>query len=344
MRIFLIIITILLNITYSFGQKGKLIEKKAFHFSLFQKKDTIDFIVVDTVLSKKKPIFLWCQGSLPVPLFFEYENPNTQRSEYIFQAGGIANFDYKRISQAYHLVVISMPKTPVLVSKEHLNNRYCYIPDKEKPDEMPEYVAADYLENYVNRANTVLKFLKKQKWVANGKIVVAGHSQGTKVATKIAASNKSVTHLGLFSANPFGRIDQFIREPRLDAQLGKITWEQADSNMVEYYELYKAAHHPDSLRSNLALRAWKSFSETYYDDWLDLHIPIYLAYGTEDRTADLCDLVPLFFIAKQKNNLSLKRYLHLEHNFMEVDKDGKVDYEKAHWEKVMNEFLDWIKS
>jgi hypothetical protein len=71
-------------------------------------------------------------------------------------------------------------------------------------------------------------------------------------------------------------------------------------------------------------------------------MPIYLAYGTEDRVADLCDLVPLFFIEKNKNNLTLKRYLGLEHNFFELDKTGQVNYEKSHWEEVMNHFLDWV--
>lgn len=325
--------------TICFGQTGKIIENQATLFSITTKKDTIDFIVVDTILNQKKPVFLWCQGSLPLPLFCEIEGYG-----YYFFGGGVSNFNYKKICQDFHLVIISMPKTPVLAGKKNLNSRYQYVPNPEKPNEfLHEYIAADFIENYVSRADVVLKFLKKQKWVRKDKLVIAGHSQGTKVATKIAVHNPDVTHLGMFAANPFGRIDQFVREARLDAQLGKTTWQKADSVINETYEFYRQVNNPDSIAANPGLKSWKTFSETYYDDWLTLNIPIYLAYGTEDRVADLCDLVPLFFIGRNKNNLTLKRYPGLEHNFFEVDKNGRALHEKGHWEEVINEFITWIK-
>jgi len=237
-----------------------------------------------------------------------------------------------------------MPDTPVLVKKENLNHGYQYIPIPEKPNEFSlKYIKADYLENYVNRAMLVLNFLQDQKWVDNQKLVVAGASQGTKVATKIAVYNKDVTHLGMFSANPFGRIDQYVRQARLDAELGKISWKKADSLMNSYYKFYKLVHNEDSVKVNPRLKAWATFSETYYDDWLGLDIPIYLAYGTEDRTSDLCDIIPLFFIENGKTNLTLKRYIGLEHNFFELSDNGKPNHEKGHWKEVMEEFLIWIK-
>jgi pimeloyl-ACP methyl ester carboxylesterase len=333
------ILIIVICAAKSFGQTGQLIENKAIKFSVELKKDLVEFIVVDTLLSKKKPIFLWCQGSLPVPLFCEIEN----YGNYFF-GGGVSNFNYKEISAKYHLVIISMPKTPLVGKKEHLNSGFQYIPNPEEPLKFSkEYIDADYLDNYVNRAKAVLKFLKKQKWVSNEKLIVAGHSQGTKVATKMALNNKDVTHLGLFAANPFGRIDQYIREARLDAQLGKISWEKADSLTNDNYEFYKQVNNNDSILTNPSLKSWKTFSEPFYDDWLSLDIPIYLTYGSEDRTSDLCDIVPLFFIGKGKDNLTIKRYAGLEHNFFELNQNGRVDYEKGHWVEVMGEFIKWIK-
>ena len=335
----ILLILVLLYSTFSIGQKYELIEKKAMHFSLEQENDTIDFIVVDTVLNQKKPVFLWCQGSLPIPLFLEIENYG-----YFFSGGGVANFNYKDIAKKYHLVIISMPKTPIIVQKENLNNRYEYIPNSSKPNVFSkEYIKADYLENYVIRANYVLNFLKKQKWVSNDTLVIAGHSQGTEVATKLAIQNKSVSHLGLFSANPFGRIDQFIREARLDAQLGRISPEQADSIIKQNYTFFEKANNEEAIKTNPELKAWKTFSTRYYVDWLKLDIPIYLAYGTEDRCADLCDIIPLFFIEKGKTNLTIKRYIGLEHNFFELSKDGSLNNKKGHWNEVMNEFIKWIE-
>lgn len=339
MRKVVIIILLIFGSNWSFSQTGVIIENKAIHFFIEQAKDTIDFIVVDTILNQNKPIFLWCQGSLPVPLFCEIENRG-----YYFFGGGISNFDYHKIVKDFHLVVISMPKTPVLAKKENLNSSLQYIPNSDKPNQfLTEYVEADYLDNYVLRAKTVLSFLKEQKWVSNEKLVIAGHSQGTKIAAKIAVNDKNVTHLGLFAANPFGRIDQFVRQARLDAQLGNITWDKADSLMNGLYKSYKQVDNIDYQKKYPGWKAGKTFSETFYDDWLTLNIPIYLSYGTEDITSDLCDLIPLFFIEKGKDNLTLKRHIGLDHNFFEVDEKGIANYNKGHWKEVMQQFTSWIK-
>ncbi len=331
----------MISINSAFSQEGQIIQEKATLFQLQNGEDTIEFIVVDTELNQRKPIFLWCQGSLPQPLFGEIFGRDGEWV-YYFQGGGIANFNYSKIIENYHLVVISMPHTPTVVSKENLSKQFLYVPDLTKPRELSKkYIEKDYLENYVSRGTKVLDFLATKDWINTDELIVAGASQGSKVATKIATSNPLVTHLGLFSPNPFGRIDQFVRQPRLDAELGRITWEKADSLMQQQYDFFKKANNPDSLKAEPRLKAWKTFSEPFYDDWLALDIPIYLAYGTEDRASDLCDIVPLFFIAANKDNLTLKRHLHLEHNFFEAE-DGRTNYEKGHWHEVMMGFLDWL--
>ena len=331
--LFSIILTLNLN---AFSQTK--IEGTSYtHFQIRLKKDTIDFVIADTNLTVVKPLLLFCQGSLPVPLFIDFGKKN-------IWPVSLSNFNIEELNKHYHIAVVSMPKTPLIVGKEHLNSQLNYVTDTTNQfSYSSEYLKADYLENYVNRANKVLKFLKKKKWIESDRIVVAGHSQGSKVATKIALNNKTVTHLGLFGADPFGRIDQMIRTTRLNAQLGRITWEEADSTMNTYYDIYKQINNQDSLIQNHYVKTLKSFSKPSFDDLLKLNIPIYIAYGTEDRIADLCDLMPLFFIEKNKNNLTLKRYVGLEHNFFEVNKKGRVNYEKAHWEAVMQSFVDWIE-
>lgn len=337
MKRIIFILSIILYSLIGNSQTGIIIENQATLFSIEQENDVIDFIVIDTIMNQKKPIFLWCQGSQPVPLFCEIESFG-----FCFFGGGLSNFNYHDIAKEYYLVVISMPKTPIKAKKENLNNGYQYIPNPENPNVFSDdFIEDNYLENYVNRAMIVLDFLKDKPWVDSEKLVVAGHSQGTKVATKIAVKNNGVTHLGLFSANPFGRIDQFIREARLNAQLGKTSWEKADSLINEQYVFYEKVNNEDSIKANPNLKAWKTFNETYYDEWLSLDIPIYLAYGTEDRSSDLCDMIPLFFIEQGNTNLSLKRYLGLEHNFFEVE-NGRPNYEKGHWNEVMDEFTNWL--
>jgi pimeloyl-ACP methyl ester carboxylesterase len=339
MKIFSVLLFIIFGTINIYSQRGVLIENKAILFSLEQNQDTIDFIIVDTTIHEKKPIFLWCQGSLPIPLFCEIESYG-----YYFFGGGVTNFNIADIVDAYHLVVISMPKTPVFAKKENLNKAYQYTPYPEQDNRFSDaYIEADYLENYVKRAKAVLQFLERQPWVSSDTLIVAGHSQGSKIASKIAVEHPGITHLGLFSANPFGRIDQYVRTARLDAQIGKISWQEADSIINQQYAFFEKVNNVDSIKTNPEFKAWKSFNETYFDDWLALDIPIYLAYGTEDRSADLCDIIPLFFIGEGKKNLTLKRYPGLEHNFFEVSPEGRPNYEKGHWAEVVKTFTEWVK-
>ncbi|MCC6414066.1 MAG: hypothetical protein IT270_20625, partial [Saprospiraceae bacterium] len=312
------------------AQRPETINGEALHFQLKSKKDTIDFIVVDTTINQKKPVFLFCQGSLPIPLFFH----SAQYGTYMI-GGGVSNFDLAEIRKHYHLVIISMPKTPVVVDEKNLDQSYAFIPDTaNKRQYSMAYLKADYLENYQKRAEKVLKFLRKQDWVDNSKLVVAGHSQGAKVAVEIALKNKHVTHLGLFGANPFGRIDQFVRKARKDVEQGKISWAQADQEMESNYNYYREIFNTPA-EDDPSVKTWKSFSTPRIDDWLKINIPMYLAYGTHDITSDLCDLVPLYFIQHGKSNLTHKRYLNMEHNFFEVGEDGRADHTKGHWKEVM---------
>lgn len=321
---------------YILAQSGRIINKESTSFQIKYKNENVDFIVFDTKFETKKPIFLWCQGSLPFPLYV-----NSKDGIWLI-GGGITNFDIKKITQNYHLVIISMPKTPLIANENQLNEAYWYYGnsnDKNKPTD--EFQKADYLENYTKRAIKVLKFLRKQNWIDQSKLIVAGHSQGSKVATKISTEYKKVTKLGLFGANPFGRIDQDIREYRKEAEKKEISWEEADKEIENQYQFYQDANNPEKVKLNPSLIAWKSFSEPLIQDWIKINKPIYLAYGTNDIASDLCDLVPLYFIRKKNVFLTYKRYLNLEHNFFEVSENGIINYNKPHWKEVMNDFVEW---
>ena len=310
----------------------------ATHFRLTSKSDAIDFIVYGDELNKKKPLFLFCQGSLPVPIFTKYEDGRLW-----FFGGGIVNFDHSKLSEKYHIVVISKPLTPVVAESKNIDERHCYV--RDTTDAQPfweEYSRHDYLENYIKRNSKVLKYLRKQKWVDKSKAVVYGHSQGSTVALHLSLKNKFITHLGLSGFNPFGRIDQYIREARKDAESEKITWEEADKKIKSNYEFCKTFNNPDSLKAKAHLIPWQSFSRDYVNDMLKLDIPIYLVYGTADIVADLCDLIPLYFIREHKENLTIKRYLELEHNYFELTEDGRLDDNKPHWTQVMEGFEKWV--
>lgn len=305
------------------------------HFQLKLKKDTIDFVVADTNFNIKKPLLLYCQGSQPVPLFFDFPDQG-------IIPVSLNNFDVNEMTKNYHVVVISMPKTPLIVSSDHLNKSYNYVLDTaQEYSYSPDFVKADYLDNYVVRANHVLQFLSKQKWVDRNQLVIAGHSQGSHIALEIACTNKKVTLLGLFGFNPLGRIDQYIRMSRKQAEAKEISWKQADSIQREVVNEYASYFSNDPSVDDSFAKSWVSFSKSQLNKLIELKIPVYIAYGSNDINGDFCDLLPLYFIEQRKTNYKVIRYPYLEHNFFPIDKNGQPDYQNGKWHIVMNEFIKW---
>ena len=310
------------------------------HFQLKKSKDTIDFILVNGRIDTIKPVLIFCQGSTPVPLVIQF--PDGEKTV------SVLSFNYRELAKNYHLVVISMPKTPFEAKTEHLNKLNMYVTDTANLDSIdPRYLAANYLENYVSRAKAIVNFLYKQKWVNKRRIILLGHSQGAKVSIEAAVNNRKVYKLGFLSGNPFGRLDQYIRLERYLSIIGKKQPGESQAMINQYYEVWKdVVKNPkrkEVLHGDPNLM-WKSFSSSQLEDLLKIKTPIYVAYGTEDFKAVMCDMLPLHFISAGKTNLTLKPYVGLEHNFMEIDKNRDPIYETMHWQDVMDDFIKWVET
>ena len=48
-------------------------------------------------------------------------------------------------------------------------------------------------------------------------------------------------------------------------------------------------------------------------------------------------------IRAAKNNFTFRAYPAVEHNFFGFT-DGKVDYDKSHWDEVARDFLTWMRA
>jgi len=333
---FLLILFYCLFVSISFSQKEVI--NDITHFQIYHKNDTIDFIVADTQFDKRKPILLFCQGSQPIPLVFQYPNGK----QWIY-GGGISNFNYKELSKDFYIVVVSMPNTPFIAKTNQLNNNFAFIEDTtNRHSYVPSYLIRDRIETYIERANTVLDFIFSQKWAIKKELTVLGHSQGAKVALGITLSRKDVQYLGLLSFNPFGRMDEKIRQLRKDVDNRKLNWEYADKKMREYYQFVKDYNNKDTLRKHPEYISWQSFSKNFIEDIVSVKCPIYIAYGTEDLSAELCDLLPIYFEGKEKHNYVLKRYIGLDHNFF--PKDSSNDPKISRWPEVVSKFHQWILS
>lgn len=297
-------------------------------FQITKKNQVIDFTVYKSD-NEKKPLLLFCQGSLPVPLFIKFEDG------FIFDVQ-LNNFNVKTMSENYHIVVISKPFTPAIVNSEHLNSSYCYITDTTNQYSYDiDYLKHDFTDNYIFRAKEVLNFLQKEKWVDTDNWIIAGHSQGARDAVFIASEIKKFTKIGLFGYDPKGRFEQAVREIRKDAENEIISWEKADSLLNEWLEDFKIIQHGNNERHN-----WRCYNQSSLPELLKLKIPIYVAYGSHDIIADVCDFLPFYFADKKKTNLTIKRYANLEHNFFPII-DEKIDYKNGRWKEVMNAFIEF---
>lgn len=302
-------------------------------FTIDEENDNIDFVIADTVLNIKKPLLLFCQGSLPVPLFMDVGYNRIIPMS-------LSNFDLVEMKKYYHVVVISMPKTPMIVHYKNLSDQYFYVGDSVSKNPTTEFHLADYRDNYIHRANEVIDYLKTKDFIDNSKLVVFGHSQGSRVAVGIADANENVTHLGLFAYNYENRIAGIIRKIRAQADSGEITWEVADAKQAAQYDLYKRVHNDDTLKIRPHLTSWRSFSKPTIDELASLKIPVYIANGSEDLGCANTDMIPLYFIEQGKTNYVVKRYPGLEHNFFPMV-DGKRDRENGQFKNVVNAFIEW---
>lgn len=294
--------------------------------------DTIDFIKIGKDLDNKKPTLIFCQGSLPIPLVIEFDNGQKM-------IPSINNFDYKKVSEKFNIILISKPFIPIEVNHKRLNSSYCVITDNAVDYSFPEnYLNSNFIDNYVERGNLVIDFLIQQKWVDVNNIFIVGHSEGAKIATLIAYQNSHIKALGFFSGNPIGRIDQYVRTYRRQELLHQISHEIAQEKINEVYLWWKDSLINDDVESKSIVE----FSIPLLDKLLNLDIPIFVAYGTVDIAASYCDLLPIDFIRAGKTNLEHRPYAGLEHNFFKVDDNFNPIYEDdPAWPDVMDHFLSW---
>jgi len=337
MRI-LISVTFVFCVTFfSYSQVVKDVPARL--FSIVETGDTIQFLKTDTDTIQKKPTIIFCQGSLPIPLIIDLGT-----TKFI---PALNNFNFRKISERYNIILISMPHTPVLVAKEQLNKRYQYVPDLKHEYRFDSlYLRDNYLEKYVERANCVLKYLKKQKWVDKNRIAVFGHSQGSYIALELAKQNPFLLAAGYAGGNPAGRFSLNIRKVRRDVLSKKITPAEGQRKIDGYYELWKsyckginpAVDHSDGAKT------WTSFTVPLWEDLIRLKTPLFITYGTEDlESTESCELLPVYFEKAGKTNYKMMPLVGCGHNFEEISPEGVSDYAKMHWDDVMNSFAKWVE-
>ena len=298
----------------------------ALAFSIKTDNDTIEYLKIGADIDTPKPTIIFLQGSLPSPLIIDLDS---------FKHINIP-FDFKNLIIDYHLVIISMPKTPLIIAKEYLNKSYSFITNQsDEYSFFDEYLKNNYLDNYVNRTNAVIKDLRLKKWVNKDEIHLIGHSQGAKIATVVASVNQQIKSVSLLGFNAFGRYETKLRRERIKLKSNLIEAKEYKANIKNLYERWEDINNtPNDFKKGH--NSWASFSIDYTPFLLKIDIPIYIGYGTNDIIAENCDLLPLKFIEESKRNLTLFPYVGLDHNFFNVERE-------KFWDNVMGDIINWVE-
>ncbi len=290
----------------------------------------IEYIVLDTDTTETKPVLLFLQGSLPIPLIIDmdgYKHVNIP-------------FNIEDFLLPYRVVVISMPYTPLVASIHELNKDYCFLLDTADATSFdPRYLESNVLESYVLRTNAVIADLRKRSWVGAA-IHVIGHSQGAKVACAVASGDRTIQSVGLLGFNAFGRYDVNLRMERNRLKNGEISGDEYVDRINEHYARWCAIK-ADPSRSDNGNNSWTSFSIDHTPYLMAIEVPIFIGYGTEDLGAENCDLLPLSFIDHGRQNYSMHPYPGLDHNFFHVEKGRQAG---TRWTEVMQDVVSWIES
>lgn len=208
MKNLIFIITLLFTISL-YGQNKR---PEDYGFKLLQtiyKGDTVDILIKSKKgdEQKKKPLFLFCQGSLPIPLIIKYNDSSGKEGIY-----NVFVFNPDSLSNEYHLAIVNKPNVPLMVDQKSLSSDMTY---SDSTNKFPKkYIERNLLDYYVDRDIAVIKFLQTQSWISSNKLVVAGHSEGSTIAAKLAYVFPKVTQLIYSGGNPCGRIVSIIEQQR----------------------------------------------------------------------------------------------------------------------------------
>lgn len=320
----------------SFSQKINVEEKvRKLGFTSKQiifKKDTIHFLILSDSfeIQKKKPLLIFCQGSQPIPVL-------------VHDKYGVYPPLPFQPNKYFHIVIISKPGIPIY--PDSLNESHFYLEDGKIP---LRYTQHNNLYYYASITNKVINYLYRQPYIDNTQIFIFGHSQGSRIAARVVRQNKKVTKLVVASTNPYSRFHGFISENRWkslkDPENADNYQRKVDSVYEEYKKVINSKENTKDFYGNDDIKSWYSFTEPpLIKDLLQCKIPVLLIYGTADLIAIDNDKVPLEFIRKRKNNLTVKPYINLDHNFFEIKIDGLPNYDKPHWGEVGTHIFEWLK-
>lgn len=317
----------------AFSQNRKAEQLGFKHIPLIFQNDTIHILLLSKKGEEKlpKPLFFFCQGSLPVPLII---------------TDGAAHypsfpFETKALCESYHLAIVGKPGVPLFAEVNDLQPDFSYLLQSSKRPP-PKYEEFNYLDYYLNRNMKVIDYFFEQEYIDKSSLVVAGHSQGARIALEMAVKSKRVSHLIYASGNPCGQFMSMISRSRSrENPFDSISHTEND---FRFYEAVVADSSNMDNSSGDSFKSIFSFSKSSLHDFEKLNIPVWVGYGTLDPNTPFNDLLRAESIRLRKKTFTFKAYKGLDHNFFGIKETGETDFENFNWDKVANDWLTWLSA
>lgn len=300
------------------------------HIQYTYKSDIVDILIKSKQGEENiaKPIFLFCQGSLPQPLLIIREQG----------AYDVFPFNTDSLVNQYHLVIVSKPYVPLIGYAKDLLPNMSFV---DSTGLFPKkYSDRNLLTYYVDRNIEIIKYLQKQTWVSDEQLVVAGHSEGSTVAAKMASIFPSISHLIYAGGNPMGRIMSIVQRERARETYTDST--RYGENVVDYWQQVVDDKTSMDATQRDPYQTTYEFSYPPFEYLKDLKIPVLVCYGTKDMTAPFNDFLRIDCIRNEKNNFQFNAYVGTEHNFFPLTTEGKPNYDIDNWDKVANDWITWL--
>lgn len=284
---------------------------------LLTKNDTITFLITKNEYKKPKPVIVFLQGSLPIPIIQSHQKT-------------IFPFEIKPYLDLYHFVIIARKGVPI-------QGDY-----NENDKILDEYHQNNNLYYRVNQANEVVNYLRKQTFIDKNKIYVIGHSEGYRVASKLAEKNKKISKLVCMSANPFNRNTEAILKNQI-AQFTSDNDSISQKNIASLIKDFQSIGNDISVYKNkIEIYNWASYEvELPLNSFKKINKPLLVVYGTNDIGASQNYLLPFLLTNK---NITLKAYPNYGHNFEQIiyDSHKKPIETTYHWDAVFKDVSDWL--
>ena len=311
------------------GYKHYAVEDTA---TLFECPDSIHFIMSG---NSPKPTIFFMQGSSANSLF-------VLRDGKLYKY--IVNVAPKDIYKNFNLVFISKPGIPIILPSESGSA----IGDLSKKQKHI-FDSCNIKPYYLSSLKQVYNYLKEQKIILNDNNYLMGHSQGYGIVAKYAAVypddfDKIVCMSSSIYNIPAIRVNQYYKK----AYQGKESQSDTKNSINKVYYKYRSMYKLSKDTANQYYLYYRKDISLWRDLTIDYLIqikkPLLVVYGMDDADASDNSVLPIIFISKHKENLSVFAYPNYGHNYYEqiYDAEGKPLKKVKHWHDVFIDVSNWL--